>query len=280
MTTLTPTMIRSLCETYHLSPSKAYGQHYLISSAPIEKMIGAAALSSDDMVVEVGPGFGVLTLAVAPLVKRVVAFEIEKKIQPYWEEKMKEFPNIEVQWGNVLNEFNAYSHKFGEKYKVVANLPYQITSQAIRLFLEAEHPPECMIVMLQKEVAERICAKPGDMSLLAVSVQYYGVPSIVTKVPKGAFWPAPKVDSAVVKIVSTKEKGRTARDTDIFFQIVRAGFAHKRKQLWRNVSEGLHLPADSVKAAVLAATDNEKVRAEALSIDQWHQLSSALGNSL
>lgn len=276
---LKPTMLKTLCERYGLRPSKSYGQHYLISDAPIREMIEAAELSKDDIVVEIGPGFGVLTLAVAPLVKKVIAFEIEQKLRPYWEDKQKEFSNIEIIWGNALNKFsNLHNFQFSNSYKVLANLPYQITSDAIRMILEADPPPERVVVMVQKEVALRITAKPPDMSLLSVAVQYYGEPSVVAKVSAGSFWPVPKVESAIVAVSSLSRVGRVGRVSSEkeFFRLVRAGFSHKRKQLWRNVSAGLHLPPEKVKESIRAVGKKDTVRAEELSIEEWNALYAQL----
>ena len=190
-------------------------------------MLEAGEVKKDDVVVEVGPGFGVLTLALAENAKKVLAFEIEKKLEPYWTEQMSRLKNIEVIWGNVLTTLSLRGAESDEaisspgdcraalamtkNYKVIANLPYQITSNVIRKFLEAEHKPELMVLMVQKEVAERICAKPalpgeagkrsrGDMSVLAVSVQCYAEPEIVMNVPRSYFWPVPGVDSAIIKL--------------------------------------------------------------------------------
>lgn len=268
---LTPTKIKELCATYDLRPSKSYGQHYLISDAPIKKMIAAAGLSGSDTVVEIGPGFGVLTLAVAPLVKKVIAFEIEKKLQPYWQEQQKQYPNVDIVWGNFLHEHESIHGALPAQYKILANLPYQITSQALRVMLEAMPRAEQVIVMVQKEVAERMCAKPGDMSLLSVAVQYYGMPRSIATVPPGAFWPAPRVDSAVVAI-DVKPRARDTAETTRFFDLVRLGFAHKRKQLWSNLASGSRFSRDVVKQALIDVIHNEKVRAEELSVTDWQNL--------
>lgn len=267
-----PTHLKALCKQYRLTPSKKYGQNYLISSAPIQKMIAAAALTKKDTVVEIGPGFGVLTLAIAPLVKQVFAFEIEKKLKPYWEEQQVTHPNVSILWGNALKEFDVHADTFGASYSVLANLPYQITSNALRTLLEATNKPKQIIVMVQKEVAQRMCAKAGDMSLLAVSVQYYGVPRIIAKVPRGSFWPPPNVDSAVVAIDDISQK----QYSDLFFRVVRAGFANKRKQLWRNLSEGLDLSAEKVKGALEAVGVDQRVRAQALTVEAWEALTKKI----
>lgn len=267
-----PTYLRKLCEVAGLRPSKAYGQNYLISQKPIQEILAAGELTKEDTIVEVGPGFGVLTLAMAAHVGKVHAFEIEKKLTAYWEERQKEYGNVEIVWGNALKELPTASNVFPSGYKVLANLPYQVTSKLLRTLLELENKPERVVVMVQKEVAERMCAKAGDMSLLAVSVQYYGMPKIVTKVPSGNFWPAPKVDSAVVAITDIYDKPNAEQ----FFRMARAGFASKRKQLWKNLSSGLKLDGALVKQALMDVVGNEKVRAEELSVADWEQLQDRL----
>lgn len=267
-----PTHLRQLCELYHLQPSKEYGQNYLLNPVPIAAIIEAGDVGASDIVVEVGPGFGVLTLALAPKVKKVIAFEIEKKLQLYWESLQLEYPNIDIHWGNVLYEFPTVEKALPSEYIVAANVPYQITALILRLFLEAKKKPKTMVVMVQKEVAERICAKPGDMSLLSLSVQYYGKPRIAAKVSKGNFWPQPKVDSAVVAIRDIQEREGSAH----FFDLARAGFANKRKQLWRNLSDGMKLPGDAVKAVLRDVCGNEQVRAQELSVAQWEKLAGRL----
>ena len=315
--------LKHLCQKYGLIPSKKYGQNFLINAEPIAKMLEAADLKTDDTVVEVGPGFGVLTLALAEKAKKVMVFEIEKKLMPYWEKtlfchsehirfaqcKLREeslsqverteilrsaqddkrkcrYKNIEIIWGNVLNtppfipplkgEGRGLPPSLGEAeragvgFKVVANLPYQITSNAIRKFLEAEHKPELMVLMAQKEVAERICAKAGEMSVLSVSVQYYAEPKIIMYVPKSYFWPAPAVDSAIIKIRSKVWGVGSSEFDHNFFKVVKAGFASRRKMLIKN----LGLVADKKKLIAIFKElgINEKARAQELSVEQWRAL--------
>ena len=267
---ITPTELKGLAKQAGLSPSKKYGQNYLINGGIIDKIVDAADIDTKDIVVEVGPGFGTLTFALAKQAKKIVAFEIEKKLEEYWEEKQQEHKNIEIVWGNVLHQFD--SKALPKKYKVVANLPYQITSHAIRTFLEVENPPTSLTLMVQKEVADRITAKAGDMSLLAVSVQYFGQPKMVTKVSRGSFWPTPKVDSAVITIENLKARP----EKEHFFTVVRAGFANKRKQLWRNLHTGLGTSKEDAQSIVEEITGNPKIRAEALNIDQWIELAGEL----
>lgn len=272
-----PSYLEALCAEYRLRPSKEYGQNYLLSEVPIQAMIEAARVQKNDTIVEVGPGFGVLTLALAPQVQKVLAFEIEKKIEAYWDVRQKEYPNVEVVWGNVLHQMQGKANIVPNTYKVIANVPYQITSQIFRLFLE-EVPvrPACIVTMVQKEVAERICAKRGDMSLLAVSVQYYGTPKIVTKVSRGNFWPMPKVDSAVIAIEVNQNHTSTKERDDWFFAVVRAAFAHKRKQAWRNMSEELGIEKEKVQATLKTVVDNEQVRAQDVGVGEWIEIAKQL----
>jgi len=265
--------LRFLCEKYGLQPSKKYGQNFLIDPEPIEKMILAAEIKKTDAVVEIGPGFGVLTFALAERAKKVLTFEIEKKLENYWRENVPD--NVEIIWGNVLNSpllrRGAIFLARGGSYKVAANLPYQITSPVIRAFLEAENPPETMVLMVQKEVAERICAKPGDMSVLSVAVQYYAEPKIIAIVPRANFWPEPKVDSAI--IVLKVYKVIKFIKSEEFFRLVKAGFANRRKFLIKNL-----LPVagkknkDELKKIFASIGLSETARAQELSVEKWQAL--------
>lgn len=270
-----PTYLQALCKECSLNPSKKYGQNYLITDAPVKKMIEAAEINRKDIVIEIGPGFGILTFPLVTKSQRVIAFEIEKKLENYWLENKSE--NLEIIYGNALNKIQDTANKI-QGYKVLANLPYQITSNILRVLLELENKPESITVMVQKEVADRICAKPGDMSVLAVSVQYFGDPKIITKVPRGCFWPSPKVDSAVLHIKTRKPKNQKTKrqGDDLFFKVVKAGFVNKRKQLWRNLSEGLKIDKDIVKNLLKEITNNELIRAESLSVSQWERLTDSL----
>ncbi len=263
---LPPHMIKDLCARYDLTPSKAYGQNYLVSDAPILAMLKAAQITKGDTVVEIGPGFGVLTFELLTHAKKVIAFEIEQKLRPYWMEKQAEFHNLEMVWGNVLSTSEQRGFPKDHPYKVVANVPYQITSDIIRLCVESVPPPEVIVLMVQKEVAERMMAKPGDMSLLALSVQYYGRVEKVMTVSKGSFWPSPKVDSAVIAIHPER---RDANEARVFFALAKAGFSHKRKMVWRNISSQLHVDEHIVKHALEQVVNNTTVRAEELSVADW-----------
>lgn len=270
---LRPKDIIRLCETYHLTPSKSYGQNYLISPGPIEKMIAAADIQTNDTVIEIGPGFGILTSALAHKAKKVIAFEIERKLQSYWAEKQPMYPNVEIVWGDFLRQWRRTVQP-PSRYTVAANVPYQITSKIIRTFLESDPQPECLVIMVQKEVAMRICARPGEMSLLALSVQLFGEPKIIANIPKGNFWPVPKVDSAILRIVPRQSMDDV--DEKRFFAIAKAGFANKRKQVWRNISAKTGVSPELVRQALADITGDEKVRAEDLSVAEWLELARRL----
>ncbi len=268
--------LKHLCQKYGLAPSKKYGQNFLINEEPVIQMLESGEVEKEDVVVEVGPGFGVLTLALAEKAKKVMSYEIEKRLENYWAEQTAKQSNIEIIWGNVLRQNISL-----EKYKVIANLPYQITSNVIRKFLEAENKPECMVLMVQKEVAERICAPAGDMSVLAVSVQYYAEAEIVMQVPRAYFWPVPGVDSAILKISNIKPNTRPTEGPqsfgreagEEFFRIVKIGFANRRKILIKNLESVVGKQnKEKLKTFFRELGIGEKARAQELSVEQWRQL--------
>ncbi len=272
MSLLTPTKIKQLCEKYSLTPSKKYGQNYLISEIPIQKMITAAAVVPDEVVYEIGPGFGILTFELLKAGARVRAFEIEQKLKPYWETYEAAYPTLEIVWGNVLRQWGEYTDSERLPYKVLANLPYQITSEALQIILESKNPPTEVVCMVQKEVAERIVKGPGEMSILAVSIQYFGKPQMVGKVHRGSFWPSPKVDSAIIAIKNIRPRP----GSDTFFRLVKAGFHHKRKKLINNVIEAYGLSKETVEGIYEHLNLDKNSRAEELSIEQWEKFSDLL----
>ncbi len=285
----------NLFNPYQIRPIKKLGQNFLIDKKVLEKILNAANLSSKDTVLEIGPGLGVLTFALAKKVKKVIAVEKDKTLCDILKENIKKqkIKNIEIIQGDILK---TAIYDFGNRknYKMVANIPYYLTSPLIRKFLESDNPPQEMVLMLQKEVAQRICAKPPKMSLLAVSVQFYSQAEIIAYVSKKSFWPEPKVDSAIVKI--TPKTGNfplsqrgikgdlekniqihtnppfTKKEVKSFFQIVRAGFSHPRKQLINNLSQGLKISREQAQNLLLKAGVNPQQRAETLTVDNWQKL--------
>jgi 16S rRNA (adenine1518-N6/adenine1519-N6)-dimethyltransferase len=268
--------IQALLRSYGLHPKKGLGQHFLADQAALERIVAAADLAPDDTVLEIGPGLGALTRLLAEQAGRVVAVELDDRLAAVLAERLAGLPNVEVQPGNILH-ISDFSSLVGPSYKVVANLPYYITSAVLRHLLERHDQPSLLVVTVQREVAERIAAVPPDMSLLAVSVQFYGRPRIVARIPAGAFYPPPKVDSAVVRIDVLGEpavslgEGTSVVD---YFRLVRAGFGHKRKTLRNALSAGLGLAPAAAEQALAQAGIDPRRRAETLSLQEWADLAA------
>ena len=264
--------IKGLMREHGVYPSKRFGQNFLIDKGALRRVIWAADLKPSDVILEIGPGLGVLTEELAKRVKKVIAVEKDQLMINILKETLKSFDNTEIILGDILKLVSQKNSKINlpENYKVVANLPYYIANPIIRYFLElAQVTPLQMILMVQKEVAQRICAKPPHMTLLAVSVQFYAEPKIVSFVSKKSFWPQPKVDGAIIKIIPKKT---LIRDRDIFFKIVRAGFSQPRKQIGNNFSKKLKLDKSKVNSWLLKNGINPTQRAETLNIENWIEL--------
>ncbi len=260
---------------FGLKPRKGLGQHFLVDEEVLEVITSAAKLTPDDLVVEVGPGLGILTEALARRAGGVIAIELDDKLAALLEKTLLSFKNVTIVNDNVLNiEPGELLARRGVNpvYKVVANLPYYITSPVLRHFLDSSARPQVMIFMVQKEVAEAIAAKPGDMSLLSVSVQFYGKPEIVSYVPAESFYPAPEVDSAVLRIELYPEPAVAVSDEGGFFELVRAGFAAPRKQIANSLSQGLGLPRDVILPLLEKADISGQRRAETLTLEEWARL--------
>ncbi|MBZ9578133.1 ribosomal RNA small subunit methyltransferase A [Patescibacteria group bacterium] len=272
--------IKALLKKYQTSrsaikkiyPSKRLGQNFLIDKNVVKKVIKAAELHSKDIVLEVGPGIGALTQEIAKKTDKVIAVEKDPKMVEILKETLKDFKNIEIINKDIL-KFNNYS-LLTTNYKLIANLPFYITAPVIRKFLESKNTPKEMILIVQKEVAQRICSKPPKMNILAVSVQFYAKPKIISYISKKSFWPSPKVDSAIIKIVPQKKYKDV--DIDLFFKIVKAGFAHPRKQLANNLTNGLELNKQEVNDLLLKNDVQPTQRAETLTINNWIQLTKML----
>jgi 16S rRNA (adenine1518-N6/adenine1519-N6)-dimethyltransferase len=246
----------------------------------LELTTSTAELTSGDVVIEVGPGLGVLTRELAQRVGRLFAIELDRKLAAILQDTLASFGNITVINGDVLeidpvsllSKVPASFSRPAERppgYKVVANLPYYITSPVLRHFLEADIKPQLMVLMVQQEVAEAITAGPGRMSVLSVSVQFYGKPELVSRVPADCFYPAPEVDSAILRVAVYPQPAVAVTDVDGFFSLVRAGFSAARKQLVNSLAQGLKLP----KAEVLPLLERAKIapqrRAEILTLEEW-----------
>ncbi len=257
---------------YKIKPLKRLGQNFLIDKNVVKKVIKAAELHSKDIVLEVGPGIGALTKEIAKTAKKVIAVEKDPNMCQILKETLRDFKNVKIVKNDVL-KFNNYS-LLTTHYKLIANLPFYITAPVIRKFLESKHPPKEMVLIVQKEVAQRICSKPPKMNILAVSVQFYAKPKIISYISKKSFWPSPKVDSAIIKIVPQKKHKDI--DIDLFFKIVKAGFAYPRKQLANNLSKMLKLDKKELSSLLLENNVKPTQRAETLTIRDWIKLSNML----
>ena len=286
--------VRGLLKKYKISPVKWLGQNFLIDEKVLRKIIEAAELSENDIVLEVGPGIGNLTAELAKRVKKVIAIEKDQKMIEILEKLLEssDVRNVQIIKGDILKlEPKTYNLK-PKTYRVVANIPYYLTSPLIRKFLETENQPKEMVLMVQKEVAQRICARPPKMSLLAVSVQFYTKPEIISYISKKSFWPSPKVDSAIIKISAFNQRRKSAFNQR-FFKIVRAGFSQPRKQLINNLSKNLkvdELKLISTRRSLALARVIDKIkvrdwllknkiqptqRAETLNLEDWINLTKS-----
>ena len=248
-----------------IRPQKGLGQHFLIDRPSLDAVMGAAGLQPDDVVLEVGPGLGVMTEALASQVKRVIAVETDRVLVELL--RRRQPANLEIVEADI-RQFNLGDLPSG--YKVVANIPYYLTSQLIRLLLESTNPPKLMSLLIQKEVAERIVAGPGSLSILALSVQYYGHPEIRQLVERHKFWPAPKVDSAILR-VEVNGPVFTA-DPPKLFRLIKAGFGEKRKQLKNALAGGLNTSGEVIDGWLAEAGIGQTARAQELSLADWQRL--------
>jgi 16S rRNA (adenine1518-N6/adenine1519-N6)-dimethyltransferase len=268
MDIIPPNTIKELLSQHNIRPSKMMGQNFLIDQRALDAIIEHADITSEDIVVEIGPGIGTLTKALASRCKKIIAIEKDHDMVNILEETLKDFANIEVIEGDALR----YDIPVKE-YKVVANIPYYLTSAIIRKYLESSSKPKEIVLMVQKEVAQRICAQPPDMSILAVSVQFYAKPKIVAPVKKESFWPAPKVNSAIIKIIPFATENPC--DQQLFFKIVKAGFSAPRKQIVNNLSISLGKTREEIIAWLGKNTLKPTQRAETLSIENWINLTKS-----
>jgi 16S rRNA (adenine1518-N6/adenine1519-N6)-dimethyltransferase len=270
---------KSLLRRYGIRARKGLGQHFLVDGDVLEAIVAAAALSPQDTVIEVGPGLGILTTELAKRVGWVIAIELDDRLAEILRKTLP-YDNVVILNENILGVAPAAllqqsAPRFPSvwrSYKVVANLPYYITSPVLRHFLEAPVRPETMVVMVQKEVAETIVAGAGRRSLLSIAVQFYGRPEIVADVPAVAFFPPPEVDSAVVKIAVYRQPPVAVADVNGFFQLVKAGFTAARKQIANSLSQGLGLPKNEVTVMLAKAAIDPQRRAETFSLEDWARL--------
>jgi 16S rRNA (adenine1518-N6/adenine1519-N6)-dimethyltransferase len=269
-----PVDVRWLLRKYGLRPDKALGQNFLIDPGSLRRVVEAAELTGDEIVLEIGAGLGSLTRFLAPVSRRVVAVEFDRRLIPPLEEAVASLTNVSIVNDDVLS-LDLGDLMGGETYRVVANIPYNITSTLIRHLMEAPHPSRLIVLTLQREVAERIVAGPGEMSLLALSVGVYGRPSLRGRIAAGAFYPRPGVDSAVLRI-DVDDRPRVAPSMiDPIFALARAGFGQKRKKLVNALASGLDESRSTVAGWLEDAGIPATARAQELTLQDWERLASA-----
>lgn len=248
------------------------GQHFLNNPDIVDKIVESANIQKEDIVLEIGPGEGILTEKLAQKAQKIITIELDRKLENALLDKFKNQANLEIIFDDILkiNLPQILKERNITSYKLVANIPYYITSKIIRLFLETKTQPQEIILMIQKEVAQRITAPKGSMSKLSASVQYYAQTEILFDVHRDNFDPPPEVDSSVIKIYDIEK--RDSEESKRYFKILRAGFCARRKTLTNNLANSLHLKKETVGEILVNAGLSEKTRAQELSIEDWERL--------
>lgn len=281
----TPIRTKAILEKYGFSFKKSLGQNFLIDPNILTRIVDHANISEDTGTIEIGPGIGALTEHLARRSKKVVAFEIDQRLLPILNETLSPYSNVEIIHSDVLKADvkTVIEEKFTDvnDIMVVANLPYYVTTPIIMKLLEEKLPIRGIVVMLQKEVADRISAKPGtkDYGSLSIAVQYYTTAEIVMTVPKTVFVPQPNVDSAIIRLTVRDQPAAEMKDEDFFFQVIKASFAQRRKTILNNLTNQLPLGKEK-KEAIVTALNSAHIepgrRGETLTIEEFARLSDEL----
>jgi 16S rRNA (adenine1518-N6/adenine1519-N6)-dimethyltransferase len=269
---------KTLLDEYEILPRKSLGQNFLHDPGALEKIVASAELTPDDTVLEIGPGTGALTEYLAEAARRVICVEVDERLKPILDDQLAPYPNVWVIYQDILT-INVTALIRPDPYVVVANLPYYITTPIISQLLETDHKPRRMVLTVQLEVAERMIARPGDMNLLAVGVQYFGRVNIINRLKPATFWPRPNVDSAVVRIDVYDQPPVAVPSEQLFFKVARAGFGQKRKQLKNSLGAGLGMRTEAAAALLQQAGIDPRRRAETLSLEEWSALTRALAEA-
>jgi len=282
--------IKTLLLKYGVRPSKGLGQNFLINRSALSKFVDAVNPTPQEVVLEVGPGIGVITRELAKRAKEVVAVEKDEKMVGIMKETLKDVENAKIVKGDILKT----DLRLPLAYQVAGNIPFYLTAPLIRKFLERAEKPRQLVLVVQKEVAQRICARPPKTNLLAVSVQVYAEPKILSYISKKSFWPQPKVDSAIIRIAPLKPEktfggaGEAPEFRKAFFKVLKAGFSHPRKQILNNLSRSLAFPTgkevrlkkEEAEFWLLKNGIQPNRRAENLSIEDWTNLTKSLKSSI
>ncbi len=277
---MTVETLKSLLKHYKLNPNKTYGQNFLMDETILEDMIDEAEVKAGDTVLEIGPGIGNLTERLLDRAAKVLSIEKDTQFLPVLKELDKEH-NTKEKTSFTYELTDVLTCNFSEKlqatsYKVVANIPYYITGKIVQLFLRAQHKPESMTLLMQKEVAYNICAEVGSLNLLAISVQLFANPRVVCVVPGHKFYPAPKVDSAVIHIDIPKKAKYKIKDEAKLFRILRACFSGKRKQLHNTLTNNLQIEKKVVETVLAKLKIDPAIRPQQLTIEKWLELTDEL----
>lgn len=261
----------AVLKRFGLRADKSLGQNFLLDDIALENIVAAAEIQSTDSVLEIGPGLGSLTRHLAVAAREVVAVELDGRLLRPLQAILSPHANVRVVHGDILKlKPDELIHE--PNYIVAANIPYYITSAVIRHLLESKIKPRRIVLTIQQEVAERICAQPGDLSLLALSVQVYGEPRIAARIPAEAFFPKPKVASAVLRVDVFPSPRLEPELLETFFKLIKAGFSQKRKTLRNSLSVGLHVSPAQAEEWLRQANVESRRRAETLSIEEWQVL--------
>ncbi len=271
MADIPPIKISALMQKYHLKPDKSLGQNFLVDPEALARITEAADLSKKDTVLEIGAGIGHLTRFLAVSAEHVIAVELDPRLIPPLQEVTAPFDNVRVIQGDIL-QIDPGDLILKEAYVVVANIPYYITSAIIRHLLESQKKPDRMVLTVQEEVAQRICATAGDLSVLALSVLIFGEPYLTGKIPARSFHPPPKVDSAVIRIDLYSQAVLAAPLQRKYFTLIKAGFLHKRKTLRNSLQAGLGWTKSAVDSLLASAHIDPRQRAQSLTLAEWIQL--------
>ena len=274
-------------QKYRFNFQKKFGQNFLIDTHVLDKTIDASGVTEDDFVLEIGPGIGTMTQYLCERAREVVAVEIDKNLIPILSDTLKNYSNVTVINEDILKLDIcklAEEKNQGKPIKVVANLPYYITTPIIMGLFESHVPIDSITIMVQKEVAERMQEKPGskEYGALSLAVQYYAKPEIVANVPPNCFMPRPNVGSAVIRLTRHEKPPVEVEDEKLMFRIIRASFNQRRKTLANglNNSPEIHLPKEVIQESIVSLGVPENIRGEALSLEQFAELSNEIGQRM
>ncbi len=266
--------VPGLLKSHGLQPDKRLGQNFLIDPIYLNRVVEAGNITSKDTVLEIGAGIGNLTNLLGKLAKEVLAVEIDPDLIPILKNAVSPNQNIRIIQGDILR-IDLVDLIPSAEYLVVANIPFYITSNLMRHLTSTGKRPRRIVLTIQKEVAERICAQPGKLSLLSLSVQVFGKPIIISKIPAGAFYPVPNVDSAILRIDSYPSPIIPEDLLDLFFELIKAAFSQKRKTLRNSLAGGLGLDKSTIEAMLAEVEIDARRRAETLNLNEWNSLAIA-----